>query len=315
MTHPAISQDENHSSRAYLLLTVTTLFWAGNAIFGKVAVGEISPMLLVTLRWLGVLILLLLFARKYLIKDWPVLRHHLVYVGLMGGAGYTTFNALFYTAAYTTSAINIGILQGSIPVFVLIGGYLVFKHRVTKVQAFGVGVTLMGVVIVASGGNLTSLLELSINHGDLLMLLACFLYAGYSLGLSRRPKVSALGLFTLLACVAFLVSLPFLLIEIIAGDFIAPTTTGWVVVALVTLLPSLIAQIFFIQSVGLIGPGRAGVFVNLVPVFASIMAVFYLKESFELFQAAALGLVLGGIWLSEVGKGKQTGEHPVRLRP
>ena len=304
MTHSAINQRENHNLQAYLLLTVTTLFWGGNTIFGQVAVGEISPMLLVTLRWLGVLILLLLFARKYLIEDWPVLRHHLVYVGLMGGVGFTMFNALFYIAAHSTSAINIGILQGSIPVFVLFGGYLIFHNRVTKIQACGVTATLIGVVIVASGGNLTSFSELSLNQGDLLMLLACFLYAAYSLGLSRRPKTSALGLFTLLACVAFLVSLPLLSIEIMAGDFMAPTTTGWVVVALVTLLPSLIAQIFFIHSISLIGPGRAGVFVNLVPVFASIMAVFYLHESFELFHAASLGLVLGGIWLSEAGKEK-----------
>jgi drug/metabolite transporter (DMT)-like permease len=290
-----------------VLLTVTTWCWAVNAILGKVAVGEISPMLLVTLRWFGVLILLLLFARKYLIGDWPVLRHHLVYVGLMGGVGLTAFNALFYIAAHSTSAINIGILQGSIPVIVLLGGYLIFNNRVTKIQACGVGATLIGVAIVASGGNLTNFRELSINQGDLLMLLACFIYAAYSLGLSRRPKVSALGLFTLLACVALLVSLPLLSIEIMAGDFITPTTTGWVVVALVALLPSLIAQVFFIQSVSLIGPGRAGVFVNLVPVFASIMAVFYLQESFELFHAASLGLVLSGIWLSEVGKEKQVG--------
>ena len=150
----------------------------------------------------------------------------------MGGAGFTTFNALFYIAAYYTSAINIGILQGSIPIFVLLGTYLIYNNRVTKIQACGVAVTLIGVVVVASGGNLAQLGALSLNHGDLLMLLACFLYAGYSLGLSRRPKASALGLFTLLACVAFLVSLPLLAFEISSGDFQAPSTTGWVVVVL-----------------------------------------------------------------------------------
>ena len=76
------------------------------------------------------------------------------------------------------------------------------------------------------------------------------------------------------------------------------------VVALVSILPSLIAQVFFIHGVSLIGPGRAGVFVNLVPVFASIMAVAFLQETFEIFHAVALGLVLGGIGLSELGKQK-----------
>ena len=290
--------------KAYLLLTTTTLCWGANAILGKIAVGEISPMLLVTLRWLSVVILLLLFARKYLIQDWPILRHHLRYICLMGTLGFTAFNALFYVAAHSTTAINIGILQGSIPVFVLLGTFLLYQLRITAVQTLGVAVTLVGVVIVASGGDITLLADLSINRGDLYMLIACLFYAGYSIGLSRRPAVSALGLFSSIAMVAFIVSLPLLAIEIASDKFQAPTVTGWVVVALVSILPSLIAQVFFMHGVSLIGPGRAGVFVNLVPVFTSILAVVFLQETFELFHAVSLGLVLGGIGLSELGKRK-----------
>jgi len=292
----------SNNLKAYILLIFTTGCWGANVIFGKVAVGEISPMLLVTLRWLAVLILLLLFARKHLVRDWPVLRNHLVFVSLMGSAGFTAFNALFYVAAHSTSAINIGILQGAIPVFVLLGTFTLYRSRITRLQACGVAVTLIGVAIVASGGDLVQLQSLSINPGDFFMLLACFFYAAYSIGLSRRPAVSALGLFTALAFVAFISSLPLLAIEVSNTGFKAPGLTGWIVVALVALLPSLIAQISFIHSVSLIGPARAGVFINLVPVFASIMAVVYLQESFEIFQAVALALVLGGIWLSEVGK-------------
>ena len=292
----------DHNIQAYLLLSFTALCWGANAIFGRVAVGEISPMLLVTLRWLSVLVLLVLFARKHLVRDWPVLRHHLLFVCLMGTLGFTAFNALFYVAAHSTSAINIGILQGSIPIFVLLGTFLLYQSRISRLQAGGVAVTLVGVMIVASGGDLTLLKDLSINQGDFLMLLACFFYAAYSIGLSRRPPVSALGLFTAMAVVAFVASLPLLAIEIYTLGFTPPTLTGWAVVALVALLPSFIAQIFFIHGVGLIGPGRAGVFVNLVPVFASIMAVLYLQEAFEVFHAVSLSLVLGGIWLSEIGK-------------
>jgi len=290
--------------KAYLLLTTTTLCWGANAILGKIAVGEISPMLLVTLRWLSVVILLLIFARKYLIQDWPILRHHLRYICLMGTLGFTAFNALFYVAAHSTSAINIGILQGSIPVFVLLGTFLLYQLRITAVQTFGVAVTLVGVVAVASGGDITLLADLSINQGDLYMLIACLFYAGYSIGLSRRPAVSALGLFSSIALVAFIVSLPLLAFEIGSDKFQAPTATGWIVVALVSILPSLVAQVFFMHGVSLIGPGRAGVFVNLVPVFTSILAVVFLEETFELFHAVSLGLVLGGIGLSELGKQK-----------
>ena len=292
--------------QAYAMLTFTTWCWGLNALFSKLAVGEIAPMQLVTFRWLGVVLLLLVFTRKYLRRDWPVLRQHLPYVFIMGAVGFTAFNALFYVAGHSTSAINIGILQGAIPIFVLIGSFLIYRIRITRIQAVGVSMTLLGVVIVASGGDLRELQGLAINQGDLFMLIACFFYAGYSIGLSRRPRVSAMGLFTLMATVAWLVSLPLVAFETYQQGWQAPSLTGWTIVLLVTLLPSLIAQIFFIQGVSLIGPGRAGVFVNLVPVFASLMAVIFLRETFESYHALSLMLVLGGIGLSELGKARRT---------
>ena len=295
--------------RAYLMLVVTTLCWGLNAIISRLAVGEISPMQLVMFRWLGVLLILLLFARRHIVRDWPVLRQHLLFLCLMGSFGFTFFNALFYVAGHHTSAINIGILQGSIPIFVLLGSLLVLRHPISGIQGAGVVATLLGVIIVATHGRLDELATLSANRGDLFMLIACFCYAAYSIGLSRRPNVSALGLFAVMAAVAWLVSLPLIAVETWQQGWQMPTPTGWLLVGLVTLLPSLVAQIFFIHGVALIGPGRAGVFVNLVPVFASIMAVIFLREVFELYHALALALVLGGIWLSEIGKTEHTAKN------
>ncbi|MDZ7839329.1 MAG: DMT family transporter [Gammaproteobacteria bacterium] len=280
-------------------MTTTTLCWGANAVFGRLAVGEISPMLLVSLRWLGAVLLMMVFANQYVRRDWPTLRRHLPFLAAMGALGFTSFNALFYVAAHSTTAVNIGIIQGSIPMFVLIGAFLAYRSAVTRLQLAGVVLTMIGVITVGSGGSLERLATLTLNHGDLLMIIACSLYAGYAVGLRRRPQVSSLGLFTVLSGAAFLFSLPLAAAEVALGQFQWPTTTGWIVVGLVTLLPSFFAQIFFIQGVALIGPGRAGVFINLVPVFASILAVAILSEPFESYHAMALGLVLAGIWLSE----------------
>jgi len=296
----------SHNLRAYLLLIITTWCWGLNAIISRLAVGEISPMQLVTFRWLGVVLILALIARDNIVRDWPVLRRHLLFLCLMGSCGFTAFNALFYVAGHHTSAINIGILQGSIPIFVLLGSLLVLRQPISIIQGAGVAVTLLGVVIVASRGDLSELLATSVNRGDLFMLIACFFYAAYSIGLSRRPNVSALGFFAIIASIAWLASLPLVAIETYQQGWTAPTATGWTLALLVTLLPSLIAQVFFIQGVTLIGASRAGVFVNLVPVFASIMAVIFLQEVFQMYHALALTLVLGGIWLSEIGKARQT---------
>ncbi len=290
------------SGRAYLLLTVTTLCWGANAVFGRLAVGEISPMALVSARWLGASLLLALIAHTHLRRDWRALRPRLVFLTAMGMLGFTAFNALFYVAAHYTTAVNIGILQGSMPVYVLIGAFAAYRTRVRALQVAGVMVTMLGVAIVASGGDLQRLAALEVNPGDALLVVACVLYAGYTVGLRRSPPVSSLSLLAVLSCAAFATSLPLTLGEAAIGRLQWPTATGWVIVLLVTLLPSFVAQLFFIQGVTLIGPGRAGIFINLVPVFAAVLAVVFLGEPFEAFHGLALALVLGGILLSERGK-------------
>jgi len=289
---------------AYLLLIVTTLSWSANVIFGQLAVGEVSPMVLTALRWLGALVLLLIFAKGSIQRDWPVLRRHLVFISAMGALGFAAFNGLFYVASHTTSAINIGIIQGAMPVLIVLGAYAAHRTAVTRMQFAGVTLTLLGVTVVATGGDPFGIAALTFKRGDLLMMAACAIYAGYAVMLARRPPVSSLAFFTVLCGAAFLASLPMVAVEAAMGQFQWPTPKGWIVVALAVLLPSLLAQICFIRGVASIGPGRAGVFVNLVPIFAAVFAVTLLGERFEAYHATAIVLVLGGIGLSEWGKVK-----------
>ena len=173
---------------AYLLLVLTTAAWGGNAVAGRFAVGEVSPMALVALRWLGVVLLVLLFARRQIVAELPVLRTHWRFLAVLGTLGFTVFNALFYTAAQTTTAINIGIIQGSIPVFVLIGAFLVDRTPVTRLQMLGVTVTMLGVVTVTAGGDLERLLQLRFAEGDLIMLVACGFYAAYTVACAAARR-------------------------------------------------------------------------------------------------------------------------------
>jgi drug/metabolite transporter (DMT)-like permease len=131
------------------------------------------------------------------------------------------------------------------------------------------------------------------------MIVACVAYAIYTVALRRRPAVPGLVFFSAMAAVAFLLSLPLLAAEIVAGDVVWPDAQGFAILAYVTLFPSLLSQLFFMRGVELIGPGRAGLFVNLVPVFGAILAVGLLGEPFRPYHALGLALVLGGIWLAE----------------
>ncbi len=256
-------------------------------------------MLLVSLRWLGTALLLLLFANKQMLRDCGQLRCNLRALFVMGAIGLAPFNALLYAAAHTTSSLNIGIVQGAIPVFVLIGAFVIYRTPASLLQMIGVVLTLIGVCIVASAGSFERLTALIITRGDFFMIMACVLYAGYTLALRRFSALSSLSLFSVIAFSAFITSIPLSAVEFLSGNLQWPTTKGWVIVTLVTLLPSFLGQIFFIQGVTAIGPGRAGIFANLIPVFASILAIVILNEPFKLYHGIALTLVLGGIWLSE----------------
>ncbi len=284
---------------AYLLLTLTTLMWGGNAVAGRLAVDAISPMALTSLRWVVVCAVMPVLLRHQIRAHWPVLRAHWKFVVAMGTVGFTAFNALMYLAAYSTTAINIGILQGSIPVFVLIGAFIAYRTPIGPVQALGVLVTLLGVAVVASRGDIAVLRQFAFAPGDLFMIIACTFYAGYTVAIRSRPQVPGLVFFSALAMVACLVSLPLLVIEVAQGAFTVKTPQGWLILLYVAIGPSILSQLFFMRAVELIGPGRAGVFVNLVPVFAPILAVLILGEQLALYHGVALLLVLGGIFIAE----------------
>ena len=290
--------------QAYLLLILTTLFWGGNAVSAILAVGHISPFLLVSGRWLLAFCLALLVAWRYLRQEWVLLRGRLLYVFIMSLLGFSGFNTLFYVAAHSTSALNIGIIQGAIPVLVLTLGAVFLRRSFGINQAIGVLVTMCGVVTVATSGDWSSLLELGIGLGDGLMLTAALLYSVYTLGLSLRPKVNGLSLYLILAASAFVSSLPLTFWEMGSGRVVWPDATGWGLLVYIAIFPSFLSQIFFLRSVDLIGPARAGVFVNLVPVFAPFMAVIFLKEAFLSYHAVSLLLVLGGITIAEMQRGK-----------
>jgi drug/metabolite transporter (DMT)-like permease len=282
-----------------LLLVVTTLIWAAHSIVGRLAVGQIGPMTLTCLRWAVALVPILIAARHSLRHDWPALRARWVYLAIMGAAGYTVFVALFYAAAHRTSALNLSIIQGAIPALVLIGARVFLGVRFSALQALGALITMFGVVVIAAQGDPAKLRALAFNSGDIMMVVASLLYAGYTVGLRQRPNVSGVSMLAAMAVAAFVTSVPLMIWEIISGGFLWPTGGGLLVLAFVALGPAFIAQLTFMRGVELIGPGRAGVFVNLVPVFGAIMAVVILSEPFAVYQVLALLLVVGGIAVAQ----------------
>ena len=281
------------------LLIMTTLMWAGHVSVLKVSIGEISPMLLMGFRWIGCFIILSFYFWSDIKKYVPSVKKRLPWVGIMGGIGMGGFTMCLIVAAHFTSAINLGITQSFIPALVMILGLLIFKTSISKVQVFGLGLSILGTLILVSKGSAQALISLKFNSGDLIMLVGCFCYAGYTLGLSKRINMPPAIMFTFFSFFASLTLSGGIFIEYLNGELIWPSIKGGAIILYCIVFPSIIAQTFFMRGVELIGANRAGLYVNLVPVFTALIAIIFLSERLFLFHGLSLLLVLSGIFITE----------------
>lgn len=287
-------------NRAYVYILLTTVLWAGNAIAGKFAVGHISPYLLTALRWWVVLIVLTPFALPMLKKDWSMLRPKLLFLFMLGAIGFAVFNNLMYSALKTTTAINVTIIQSALPLFVFVLNYALFRINSNRFHIIGFLLTAVGVAVIAFQGSIAMLFSLRIVVGDFLMLAAVTAYALYSVLLKNKPNVHWLSMMFVLAISAAFTSLPFVAYEVTTGTIDLPDLTAWAVIIYAALFSSIIAQSLWIKSVELIGSNTTGIFINLVPLFGSGMAIVLLGERFQSFHGMGIALILVGALLATI---------------
>lgn len=297
--------------KAYVLLLLTTLFWGGNAIAGKLATGHISPMLLTTARWTFALAIIGGFGWRRLGHDRHAIRASLPLLIGLGFAGFAIFNVALYAALVRTTAINVSIEQGAIPMLIFLLNFVFFRIPVGIFQVLGLVLSIAGVVVTASHGEPTALFHLDVNSGDAVMIFALVAYSIYSIFLRFRPAIHWQSLMIILTAAGALTSLPFTIAEFQLGSGKWPDARGWLILAYVVVFPSLLAQIFYIAGVEMLGANRAGLFINLVPVFGTLLSVVILREAFHAYHAVALLLVFSGIGLAERGR---AGDQP-RSRP
>jgi len=286
-------------SNAYLLLITATLLWGGNAVAARLAADEWQSFTFTFVRWAVTIACLLPFTYKHLKTDWPVLRTRVVVLFGMGAFGMGLFNITMFTALRYTTAINASIEQSLMPVLIILANFLLFRQRAVVWQLVGVAVSIVGVIITSTNGQPLGFFSGALNRGDALMLLAAVFYAGYTISLRWRPDIHWLSFLFVVACGATAVCLPLTIWEVSAKGFEIPSAKGWMLLMYTVIFPTLVSQLAFARGVELIGGNRAGLFINLVPVFGSLLAVLLIGESFHWYHAVGMVLVLGGIYLAE----------------
>ena len=282
----------------YLLLSLTSLFWAGNTVLGRFIAGHVPPITLSFIRWSGAFLILLPFAARHLARDWPTIRNHVGRMVLLAFTGFSVYNTLAYYGLQYTTAINGLLLQSIAPLFVALWSFVLFRDRLTLRQAAGICVSLSGVVVIVCHGSLDILFGIAFNRGDLVFVVALLIYAYYAAMLRTRPPMHPLSFLAFGIGGGAVLLVPAMILEIAAGRTMVLDAESVFSFAFVCIFPSLLGYLFLNRGIELIGANRAAPFIHLVPVFGSIMAILLLGERFELYHAIGYALVFAGITIA-----------------
>jgi len=286
------------ANQPYLLLSITALCWAGNAIVGRLAAGHIPPVTLSFLRWSFAFLIILPFAWKHLVRDWAAIRSRLGIMILLSITGIGAFNTLQYWALEHTQALNTLLLQSAGPLVVAVWSLVLLGVRLTLAQAAGVLLSMAGVFVILLHGDLTTLSKIDFNIGDLIFLIALAIFGIYSVLSLKRPAIHGLSFvaFTFGAGAACLI--PLFIWELFSRPPMQIDTANLLTLAYVALFPSTIAYLCYNRGVQLIGANRAAPFFHVVPVFGTIMSIVFLGEHPQLFHFIGFALVLTGVYVA-----------------
>ena len=291
--------------RPYLLLSLTSLFWAINIVLGRFIAGTVPPAALAEIRWVGAALVAVPLARAELRQDWPTIRRHLGIMLLLSFTGITVYNTMAYHGLEFTTALNGSLMQSSAPLMIGLWSLVLFRDRLTLAQLVGILISSCGVLTIIVHGDPATLAHLKLNPGDIWFLVAMMSYAFYAALLRRRPAIHFLSFLAFTFVAGALMLAPVTAAEYMAGRRIDPTFAAFAVLAYVVIFPSLIAYIFFNRGVELIGANRAGPFFHLIPVFGSAVAILFLGERPELYHGVGYLLIIAGIAVAQRGARKR----------
>lgn len=284
------------SDLPYLLLIFPPLFWSGNMVLGRGVNQIIPPVTLAFWRWAIALVILLPFTASRLKKDWNLVKNHWVVILILSFLGIACFNTMLYKAVHTTTAINGSLIQTSMPAWIVVFSLMLFKERIRVLQFIAVLACIFGALTIVIRGDVSLIKDLSFVEGDIWMTSAVVLYALYSALLRKRPLIDELSFITYIFGMGIIMLFPLYLWEFstVGGVDVSWTVVGSILY--VAVFPSILAYLCWNRGVKLAGANQAGLFINLTPVFTSILAVLLLGESLQLYHFTGVVLIVGGMF-------------------
>jgi len=288
------------NNSAYIFLILATLFWSGNFIVGKAAsFFEIPPFTLNFYRWTFAWLILAPFTLKEIIQKKNHIIQNIKFILVLGITSITIFNSIVYYSLNFTQVISGVLMISTIPVMIIFFSWIFKIEKTNTYQILGVIFSLLGVVVIVSKADINILINLSFNKGDLWMVVAMFSWAMYS-ALLRKKKIelSQTSLLQVIISAGLILLLPAYLIEMALGFKLNVNLPFILTLSYVVLFPGLASFICWIKGIALIGSNRSGIFLHLMPIFSTLLAIIIFNEKFMNFHLFGATFIIVGIFLS-----------------
>ncbi|WP_366922244.1 DMT family transporter [Metallumcola ferriviriculae] len=301
------------NAQAYGLLVLANMFWAGNFVVGSVLTTRFSPVQLVYMRWIIATIILipLTYSKLNNYQWWNKIVSHWRQLLIMAFTGIFLYSTLVYLALRFTNPVNASIVNGANPMVLTLLGFLLLKEKVNGQQVLGMGISFLGVIWVVSNGSWELLRSFRLNIGDVLMLVNIFIWGIYSIATKKVTKeLSALEATALSGILSIFLMFPPVAVDYSTNSQLQFSLGSVLGILYIAIFSSVLAYLCWNQGIKQIGPGRAGIFMNLIPVFAAILAFIFLDQHLTFDQLIGGTLVAAGVYLTNAKKKtKEVGDN------
>ena len=289
----------NNHTKGVLFALLATFLWSVNMVIASGVKGHIPPVGLAFWRWTTACIVLAPFALKDTIRTFKIVKKNFWYLTVTAVLGISIFNTLIYFAGKTTSAVNLSLIAISIPLFIIAISRIIFKEKVSNLRILGILTIIIGVFVLITKGSLDALLDINFTIGDLLMLLACFFFACYTLLVRKKPKEldSKVFLFTVFVIGTVLI-LPFYIWEHSYYEKVTFDSKTILITSYVGIFASLVSFYLWNEAIALIGTSKTAVIYYLIPIFSGILAYFFLDQAIEFIQIISMVIIVVGLLIT-----------------
>ncbi len=289
-------------NHAYLLMVLTALAWSGNAITGRGLNDIIPPIGLAFWRWVVAFPILVLIAWPHLQKDIPKIRENWFILIVLSVLSISAYNTFLYYGLLSTTAINSLLINTARPVAIVLLSLLFFGQGITLKQGFGFFLAFIGTTVIIIKADISRLASLDFNVGDIWVLAAMGCWALFTVLLKKRPKMHPTSFITITVFIGALILLPFYIWETLSikpTPFVLETVLG---VFYLAIFASIVAYLFYNRAVEIAGANKAGQVSYILPILGSILAIFLLDETFQMYHAIGFMLILLGVYFGSKGE-------------